>query len=72
MAAQACAAIFQPLFYGIVLTINSLIADSQVFTICMMIFMICIELAFVFWSFKAAYSLARSPFFINHILISAA
>ena len=54
MAAQACAAIFQPLYYGSMLLINTLIESTEIFMICMMIFMICVELAFLLWSFSAA------------------
>lgn len=71
MAAQACAAIFQTLYYGSMLLIYTLFESTEIFMICMTIFMICVELAFLLWSFSAAESLALNPFFINHILTSA-
>ena len=71
MDAQAWAATFQASFFGLILLVDSLIQFDIWFTFILMIIIICIELAFLRWSFSAARSLSGNPFFINHIIITA-
>ena len=72
--AQGAAAIIQPVLYACLLIIPTIfwsnIGDWWFENVCIIV-IICLEVTFLCWCFRAVESLFKNPYYIKHILTAS-